>query len=277
MNSIRKIAGAVVAAGLIAALPAAASASPSGGTAHHPRAHSAGGDVAPTLPSIVNVRITRGTAALAKAADYADENQPTQAVASLLGARRNMYAAWTGAKYLIQNPPPAPPAADARVHRRAHASGGAVAGGGTTYADQNTTAVAVLGFQHTVATAAYGMLDGAKGTLRDAVSTTIFAALNRRDQAIAFIHSLPAPPAATDASVHAHASGGAIVGVAPDFATLMPGVIPDLDDELQQVEGLLSGGALTPGEKKIMNLADAQVLKTERTVNQFWPPLPAAG
>jgi hypothetical protein len=53
------------------------------------------------------------------------------------------------------------------------------------------SAVAVLNFQHDVAAAAFGLLDGAKRDLRDAVSTTMFAALNRRDTAIVYIHNRP--------------------------------------------------------------------------------------
>ena len=52
----------------------------------------------------------------------------------------------------------------------------------------------MLSLQHDVATTAFGLIDGAKGTLLAAVNTTIFAALNRRDQAIAYIHQV-APPA----------------------------------------------------------------------------------
>jgi hypothetical protein len=57
----------------------------------------------------------------------------------------------------------------------------------------------------------------------------------------------------------------------------MPGVVPDLDDEIQQMDGLVAGGALTTGEKKVLRLASAQVLRTERTVNTYWPPPPPAG
>jgi hypothetical protein len=247
----------------------AASAAPTDGKQRH-KAHAAGGDAPLPLPSIVRVRVDRGTASLARAADYVDRDMPDKAVASLLNARRNMYAAWRGAKYVIEHQPAAPPEAapaQRRVKARSSGTGAAV----SPYADPATTAVAVIGFQHTVATSAYGLLDGAKGALRDSVSTTIFAALDRRDSAIAYIAAIPPPPA-EDASVHAHASGGAIVG---DYATLMPAVVPDLDDEMQQIEGLVSGGALTPGEKRILNEADLQVFHTEQTVNTNWPPVAA--
>ena len=275
MNA-KTLMSSALAIGLVAALPAASVAAPS--KAHQPRAKSAGSDAAPVLPSIVRVRITRGEASLARAADYVDRDMPTKATASLLNARRNMYAAWRGAKYLIEHAPPPPPAADARVHTRKNARASVGPDGTpTAYADANTTAVNVLGYQHDVATAAFGLLDGAKGTLEDAVSTTMFAALDRRDSAIAYIAAIPAPPAEA-ARVHSKAKAKASGNpVASDFPTLMPGIVPDLDDEMNQIEGLVNGGALTAAEKRIMNQAEFQVFKTEQTVNTNWPPLPAEG
>jgi hypothetical protein len=201
---------------------------------------------------------------------------PDKAVVSLRNARRNMYAAWRNAVDVVENaPPPPPPAGLVRVIRRttAHKS--------STYLGPDDTAVAVLNFQHDVATAAYDLLDGAKGSLRDAVSTTIFAALNRRDRAIVYIHNVPVPPppagrsSAHASGVHAHASGAPVGG--GTFATLMPGVVPDLDDELGQIRGLVRGGALTPGEKRILALAKSQVLETKDNVNTWWPPVVGDG
>ena len=53
----------------------------------------------------------------------------------------------------------------------------------------------------------------------------------------------------------------------------MPAVVPDLDDEMQEVEGLLQSGALTSGEKKILGQAEFQIFKTEQKVNAYWPPV----
>jgi hypothetical protein len=222
------------------------------------------------LPSIVRRRINRGERALDHAGDYVDKDKPDKAVISLRNARRNMYAAWRNAMDVVENAPP-PPATSDRLHKlvpvRKHARKS------TAYLGPNETAVAVLGFQHDAATAAFDLLDGAKGGLRDAVSTTMFASLNRRDKAIAWIHDRPAPPpVAGDAGVHARAAG-APVGPAT-FDVLMPDVVSDLDDELGQIRGLVRGGALTPGEKRIMGLAKSQVLETKDTVNTWWPPLP---
>ena len=263
----RAVVPAMLALGLMV-VPTAATAD-----AGHVRAQAAGSNgPAPVLPSIVGTRIARGEKALERSGDWVDQEMNDNAVVSLRNARRNMYAAWRGAVDVVENaPPPPPPAGDARlrqrvpVQRRARES--------ATYMGPDESAVAVLGFQHDVATAAFGLLDGAKGALRDAVSTTMFAALNRRDQAVVYIHNRPVPPPpAEDASVHARAAGAE--GGPATFATLMPGVVSDLDDELGQIRGLIRGGALTPGEKKIMGLAKSQVLEAKDQVSTWWPPLP---
>ena len=265
-----------LAAGLIiVAAPATATADSGSARSDHVRARAAGSDgPPPVLPSIVRTRIARGTKAIERAGDWVDQDDNTKAVVSLRNARRNMYAAWRGAVDVVENAPPAPPPADdlgrvrVRVRVMAHKS--------ATYVSPEETAVAVLNFQHDLATAAFGLLDGAKGQLRDAVSTTMFAALNRRDLAITYIHGRPVPPPPPPdlarASAKAHASDD---DPAPTFATLMPGVVPDLDDELGQTKGLVRGGALTPGEKRIMGQARAQILEAKDLVTTWWPPLPA--
>jgi len=265
---------AALAVGLVMA--PAALADSSSVKSDHVRARAAGSDgPPPVLPSLVRTRIARGTKAIERAGDWVDQDDNVKAVVSLRNVRRNMYAAWRGAVDVVENAPPPPPPGDGlrrviRVHGRvdAHAS--------ATYLSPEETAVAVLNFQHDVASAAYGLLDGAKGALRDAVSTTIFAALNRRDLAAVYIHNRPVPPppppdlARASAHAHAHASDE---DAPPSFATLMPGVVPDLDDELAQTKGLLRGGALTPGEKRIMGQARAQVLETKDQINTWWPPV----
>jgi hypothetical protein len=257
---------AALAAGLLAG-PAGAAVDPG-----HANARAAGSDgPPPVLPSIVRKRINRGEKALDRAGDYVDREQPAKAVVSLLNARRNMYAAWRNAVDVVENAPPPPVAVPDSLHTRVPVR--KKAHGSAVYLGPEETAVAVLDFQHDVATAAFDLLDGAKGTLRDAVSTTMFASLNRRDKAIVYIHNrpVPVPPAEAD-RVHAQASDE---DAAPTFATLMPDVVPDLDDELGQIRGLVRGGALTPGEKRIMGLAKSQVLETKDQVNTLWPALPA--
>jgi hypothetical protein len=245
---------AVLAAGALV-IPSGATAS-TGGTAH-----AAGSDgPPPVLPSIVRKRINRGEKALDRAADYVDREMPDKAVVSLRNARRNMYAAWRNAVDVVENAPPPPPAEAGRVHQRVPVRKKAQSS--TVFLSPEETAVAVLGFQHDAATSAYDLLDGAKGSLRDAVSTTI-------------IHNRPVPPPPAEAgSVRAHAADE---DGPPTFATLMPDVVSDLDDELGQVRGLVRGGALTPGEKRILGLAKSQVLETKDNVNTWWPPVVGDG
>lgn len=267
MRLTRAVLPATVAIGLIVASPAPAA--PAG----HVPATAAGSDgPPPVLPSIVARRINRGEKALERAGDYVDREQPDKAVVSLRNARRNMYAAWRNAVDVVENTPAPPPAGDARVRTRVPVRGKARKS--ATYLSPEETAVAVLNFQHDVATAAFDLVDGAKGPLRDAASTTMFAALDRRDKAIVYIHNRPVPPVAGDARVRARASDD---DGPPTFATLMPGVVPDLDDELGQIRGLVRAGALTQGEKRILGLAKSQILETKDQVNTWWPPVVGDG
>jgi hypothetical protein len=269
---IRAVLPAALAIGL--ALGPAAQANSSPANTDQIRARAAGSDgPPPVLPSLVRTRIARGTKAIERAGDWVDQEDNTKAVVSLRNVRRNMYAAWRGAVDVVENaPPPAPPGDGLR---RGRTRGRVDAHASATYLSPEETAVSVLNFQHDVAVAAYGLLDGAKGPLRDAVSTTIFAALDRRDQAALYIHNRPVPPPPpadlARVSVRAHASDE---DAPPSFATLMPAVVPDLDDELSQIKALVRGGALTPGEKRIMGQARAQVLETKDQINTWWPPLP---
>ena len=259
MRTHKAVLAAALAAGLATAMPAAA-----GADAGAKRdAHAAGDPPPPLLPSAVRTRIKRGENALDKAGEYVDKGQPDKAVNSLRGARANMYAAWRAAKYGIVHAPP-PPAEEAKA--TAHASQDDPVG--NVYATPEETAIAVLGYQHDVAAASMGLVDDAKGTLRDSVSTTLFAAMDRRDSAISYIHTVTPPPVEEGKAV-AHASqDDEVVG----FDILMPGIVVDLDDEQAQAAEILEGGALTPGEKRIIRLANSQSITTENTVNTFWPP-----
>jgi hypothetical protein len=256
MRKVKAVVGAALAVGAIAALPAGASAHAS--SAPGTQAHAAGGDPPPVLPASVRVRITRGQKALDKAGEYVDKGVPDKAINSLQGARSNMYAAWRAAKYGIEHPPP-PPADQASLDAQASQDGTL-----PIYATPEQTAINVLNFQHEVESSTFGLLDDAKGAVKAQLSTTMFAALDRRDSAIAYIAAIP--PVDPD--------------TAPDgylgYDVLMPAVVPDVDDELTAGNELLADGALTSGEKRIVRLANAQITATEATINATWPPNPQA-
>jgi hypothetical protein len=300
MKHLRAVLPLALVAGLISvtAAGAASSANSGGGPAV---AHIAGGDVTtPLYPAIVNVRLVRAQNLLQQAAKYEDLGDYPNAVLALTAARSNMTKAWTGAQYVIQTAPPPPPADKPTVVRKARAkkavvrrsrpvarrarvvrnvrvvrarvSGGAIVGA-SPYADQYTTAAAVLSLQHAVATTAMGMIDNASEPLLTAVSKNLFAALNARDAAVAYIHSLPVPPPA-DRPTRARASGAPIVA---GWSTSMQAVVPDIDDEMQQIDGVQATIKLSPGRARILGLAELQDLKTERTINTYWPPIPPEG
>jgi hypothetical protein len=288
MTSLRAVLPLTLVTAAVAVTPAVASIQPSNAAGGAPVAHVAGGDAPLPLPGIVNVRVVRAQNLLQHAARYEDLGQADKAVTALTAARSNMTKAWKATQYLIANaPPPAAPAsvpkatvrkatATAKAKRRsipivkARASG--TGAGVAVYADIYTTAAAVISLQHAVATTAMGMMDNAAEPLLTAVSKNLFGALNARDGAIAYIHSIAPPPVAADGSVHAHASGGLIVG---SWDTTMPNVVPDVDDELQQIAGIRATITLSPGRARLLNDAELQDRRTESTLNTYWPPVPA--
>jgi hypothetical protein len=291
MHPLKRAVPLALAVGLISAVPGVAAAKP---REHAPKAHKAGGDVvAPIYPGLVNTRLIRTQKALDRAIGYADDGQTAQAVSALYSSRLQVKLAWKAAQYYIQHAPPPPPPDDLQrgaipvrssrghaAHKarvRAHKSGGAVAG--STIADQYTTTGAVLDLQHAVEQTAIGMIDTAHGALRDSLSKTIFTALDQRDAAVAYIHSIDVPPPPPDDLARssrapvARASGGAVVGA---WSTVMPPISDEIGDEINQIDGVISlSTTLGAGIKRILQDAELQALHTQGTINTFWPPVPA--
>lgn len=275
----------------IAVAAAAASNAVAAPGSNPPVAQAAGGDVtALVYPALVNTRLVRAQKLLDSAAQYQDLGDDANAVKALAGVRTNLTKAWTGEKFLIVNAPP-PVAAQAgiavkpqvkpqvktqvkiKAKAKAKASGGAI-GGVSPYADYFATASAVLALDHTVATTALSLLDTATPTVLTALNTTLFAALNARDTAIAYIHTIPPPPAAAAGiMVPAHASGTVVVA---DWSTTMQAILFDTDDELMQLDGLRDAAIISATRTRLLDLAEAQISKAARKVNLYWPPLPAA-
>src|SRR6266545_6989005 len=167
-------------AGLALALPAAAAQASSAG----PVAHAAGGDVPALNPAIVDVPIQRTDEALSSAADAIDAGNGAQAAGPLTASRRYLLRSYSGAKYLIAHPPPAPAEegsanpqkfrrlarsfiraahrGDQRGWIKAHASD---APAGPAFADGVTAVFNVFTSQYSAATAAAGMAPDTKGEL----------------------------------------------------------------------------------------------------------------
>jgi hypothetical protein len=273
MTSLRPVLALGLAAGVAAGAVAIAAPKPSAKpiparvVAAAPVARSSGGDVTVSLyPSLVNVRLVRAQSLLDDATSAQSRGDATGAAAALTAARPQLAKAWTGAKYVIENAPP-PVAGDGAL---GHSSGGVIAGA-SPYADQYATAAAVLALQHNVAVTAMGMLDTASEPLLTAVSKTVFAALNARDAAIAYVHAIPAPPpVAADGSVRAGASGAPIVS---GWGSTMQAISPDVDDELQMLDGIRASTTLSPGRKRVLDAVELQNTKTGRKITQLWPPV----
>jgi hypothetical protein len=237
---------AAVAAILIGVAPAAASAR------SQPVAHAAGDPVV-IIPSIVKTRTTRVDNAIDRLTNYVDDNDTAGVDRTGKVIRRQLAAAWRGAVYYIKNPPP-PVAEDAQEADDAPA-----------VADPVTTAMAVFDSFHAVSATIGELVDGARVPILDSMSKTLFWTLNARDRAITTAHSLEPP-------VDPEAEGGE--DAAPTFAASMPGALPSLDDEMQQIKALQSDAPdLRPGGKTILTRALAQTLATETTINTLWPPV----
>ena len=184
MRSLKSAVPLALAVGAVVAVPATAAPNPS------PQAKAAGTDaVELTYPSIVQTRVGRTERALERATKRMENGQPADAAVTLKVVRRQMAAAWRGAKYVIRTTPAPPPPEDFARARRAQATP-------ATYAGPADTAFRVLTLQHDVSASMVALIDGAHGTGLNALSTTINLANDRRDQALAYILSVspPAPP-----------------------------------------------------------------------------------
>jgi hypothetical protein len=251
---------AVVAA-LIAAAPAAAHSRPA------PKAEASGSDAVELIyPSIVRVRMARTERALDRATEKFENGTPADAASPLKVVRRQMAAAWRGAKYVIRTTPAPPPPED----RVAHKSDDPV---GPTYASPPDTAFAVLSLQHDVSSAVVQLIDGAHGTGLNALATTLNLANDRRDQALRYILSVapPAPPEEPDLARASQEEEDAL----PTFDTVMPNLAPQIDDELQAIEGTKSDATdLTAGGRRLLAAAGTQLAGTKAFVTTNWPLVP---
>ena len=283
---------ALAGAGLALTLPAVtAEAKPT-----DPAAHAAGSGAAAVDPPIVGVPIARTDRALANAGDAIDAGNGAQAVGPLTASRRYLIRSYKGAKYLIDNAPPAPPASDGSAGRRTfvrlarrsvraerggtNRNGGWIRaqtsgaeGGGPAFADAPTAVFDVFTSQFNAATAAVGMVPDAKGNLLAKVQTTLNTAVVLRNRLVKIIHaaSPPAPPAG-DGRVHARASGAE--GGAT-FDAVMPGLIVLIDAELQQMQAMAQDTSVPAASQAALTKAIAADKQIEARVNLWWPPLPA--
>jgi len=274
----RVIVGSVLAAGLVAAAPAGAATSPT--------AQASGVDAPPPLPSLVQTRLTRVENALERLTEDVDEVNGVHGLVTAKVVRRQLAAAWRGARYYITHPP-APPADDARVHSarngvrvrdlapKVRAKITQDEDDAAVIADPVTTAMAVFDEFHNVASTGIELTDGARVPVLDAINKTVFLTLDRRDKAIADVRTLvpPVPPEAEDASAASVRAKAAQDDDALTFDVTMPGLTLFLDDEIQHIDGLKSDATdLRPGGSRLLTKARAQIARTKAQINVNWPP-----
>jgi hypothetical protein len=236
-------------------------------------AKAAGSDaVVLTYPSLVKTRVGRTTRALGRAVRKIENGQDVEAATTLKVVRRQMAAAWRGAKYVIRTTPP-PVVVDDAFHPHAHKSGPAIP---PTIAAPADVAFLALKLQHKVAANMIQLIDGSHGTGLNALSTTLNFTNDRRDQALQYILSVAPPPPppedAVEAKVRARAADDPVVDT---FDIVMPNLVPQFQDETQAIEGLKSDATdLTAGGRRLLNDAETQIGASMAFVNLHWPPVP---
>ena len=144
----------------------------------------------------------------------------------------------------------------------------------STSADPPTAVFDVFTSQFNAATAAVGMVPDVKGNLLNRVQRALNTAVVLRNRLVKIIHQNepPAPPA-EDGSVHAHASGGAVVG--SPYAAIMPGLTLLIDVELQQMRATSKDTSVPSASRDALSKAIAADKFIENRINQWWPPAPA--
>ena len=258
MPSFRFLALAAVAAALVVVAPAIGDSGAARGSAVPP-AQIAGDGGTVLLPSIVDTRLVRAQAALDRATADFDEGQPAQAVVPIGAAVDNVTKGWNAAKWVVQTAPAPPPVDDALRDEPLEEVG-------ATYASPPETAVAVLAAQHDVVSTSVGMMETGNAALLARLTSAITSMQTARTNAINWIHSLEPPPPPDDRAVADDED-------AVDFATLMPGYVAVLDDEIQQLSGRLALYNFSAPAKSALTSARARAQEAKALINQYWPPV----
>jgi predicted pyridoxine 5'-phosphate oxidase superfamily flavin-nucleotide-binding protein len=225
-----------------------------------------GGDAPPIIPSLVQTRIARAERALDRLSEHVDDQDSAKVVTVSKVIRRQTTAAWRGAKYILRTAPPPVEDRSPRV-RRLHQDDTL-----PVVADPVTTAMAVFSLTHEVSAAAIELTDGAHGNTLAGLSRAMFWTLDKRNAMVTDAQTLqpPVPPEDRTPRRALRQEEGAA-----DFATLMPEVTQQLDDEQQHIAGLLSDAAdLRPRGRTILGKATTEIAATEAKINTIWPPVP---
>ena len=136
--------------------------------------------------------------------------------------------------------------------------------------------MAVFDEFHNVSSTVIELTDGARVPVLDAMSRTLFLTLDRRDKAIADVHTLapPVPPRGCRGRRRERACERGAGRGRGDVRHHDAGADLFLDDEIQHIDGLASDATdLRPGGSRILTKGRAQIVQTEATINTLWPPV----
>jgi hypothetical protein len=248
MFSLRTMALVAIAAAFVVVAPAVGGSNgPSTGPARI-----TGGDAPALFPSLVNTRLVRAQSALSRATTDFDESQPAQAVVPMGAAVSNLATAWSAAKYVIQTTPPPPPEDGP---------------GAPVYAGPEDTAFAVLSAQHDAVTTAVGMVETSNDALSNSLLSSIQSMQALRENAVRYIHEIAPPPPPERGIQPSGQEGGG-------WATVMPGLVPILADEIQMIQGREAMNQFPPPVQQALTNARLQALELKDLVNEWWPPVP---
>ena len=212
MQIRRTLTAALLGASLVAAAPAVASAGPG----HHGR----GGDNAGArsdrsdVPSRVSSRLKRAERALDRASDAVDDGNATAAASALKGVRSNLAAALKAAK------------------KRAATDNGP------------DSFYAVASTQHNVIDEVASLYDGADDATVAALTETLNAAIDGRDDLIA---TIPA-------------------GSQSDYSFVYDAINDDVASEIESIDEALSDDTLTDTAKSDLTAARAKLVATQGVV-----------
>jgi hypothetical protein len=228
MTTRKAVAPLALIVSLLALSGTAASAS---AAAHAPVARAAQGetDDAVVLPGRVASAIRRTQRSLDKAEEHVDEGEYRQSVTSLRSVRRNMYRADKAARRQMNAAPVVDPDAEPV----------------TTGPD---SVIAVLTLDGTITQSLSGLFDTNSKGVVDGLTHAMFRTLNARDRLLDSVIALDPE------------------GAGADYADGMADTVDGYADEVATLTEALADDQLSPGGRRVLTTALAQVQATNAKV-----------
>jgi hypothetical protein len=229
----------------------------------------AGGDVPPQNPSVVGQPITRTGNALDAAVGAIDEGKGATAAGPLRASRKYLIRSYNGARFVRL----------ARRHVRSARSSASSGSGwikaqtsqddavGPVIADTPTAVFNVFTSQYDAATAAIGMVPDTTGNLLNRVRTVLNTAIVLRNRLVKIVAAAEPPVPADDAQAAQDADDVAT------FATVMPGLIVLLNDEIQQMQATMQDNSVPAASSAVLSNALAADNQIATRLNTLWPPV----